>query len=355
LAKLRPTFSVTVGSFHSTTDSAVGGPVHLTIARSMDVPADALELVLTERRGIDSDDDVAVELGHDGENERVFTGTVTAVMPEAGPRSALVRVVALGKMNQLLNLRKASTYENQAAGAIVSDLAGAAHLATGTISDGPTLPRFVVDQRRSAFVHAKGLADRLGYEIYTTRRGELMFQALGAAANLDAAGGGLLGAVASAASSLLGVGGGVEGYAYGKHLLAVRAAKRPQNVSAIQVGGESPMSTEGDRSTHWLTKEDTSFQGSAGSGEPHLLVLDAVARTKDLADRFAAGRLAVAARGGHQVRVTVLGRPGLDLGDSLTVSDVPDGLANSGGYVRTIRHRFGGSGGFLTEVTIATS
>jgi hypothetical protein len=167
-----------------------------------------------------------------------------------------------------------------------------------------------------------------------------MVHALGAAAGLDAAL-----AVPQPA--------GGERYAFGEQLLDAAAARQPAAWGAVEVGGESPMSGRGDRTAHWLTVNDADYRGTAGRGAPSLLVLDPAARTKDLADRFAAGRLAVAARTAHQLRVTVLGRPQVDLGATVTAADVPDALAGGSGYVRAVRHRFGGDGGFLTDLRVS--
>jgi hypothetical protein len=258
-------------------------------------------------------------------------------------------------MNDLLNLRVAEMYENQTAGAIARDLIGQAGLSTGTIDEGPLLPRYAVDRRLSGFAHLKQLADRLGYELYADREGNVRFHALGPGAGLDAAAGGLLGAAAGAAASVgLAVpGADGEGYAFGQHLLGAVARRAPVGWGEVTVGGESPMSGQGDATAHWLTVNDADYRGSAGDGAPGLLVLDPAARTKDLAERFAAGHLAVAAREASQVWVTVLGRPGIELGDTIAVSDVPDTALNGSGYVRAIRHRFGEDIGFLTDLRVA--
>jgi hypothetical protein len=345
MATLQPVFELTIGSLRSTTDNPVAGPQSFIVERDMDVAVDSLQVTLMERADVRLADPVTLDLGHDGENERVFTGTVVGLRPTI----SRVAVIALGTMHALLSLSTASTFENQTAGSIVRTLIGEAGLTAGTVDDGPALPRFAIDRSLSAYAHAKGLADRLGYELYTDRNGEIMFHALGEAANLDAAGG-LGGAVAGAVSGLLG--GSGEGYLFGQHLIAAHAASQPPAWASVDVGGESPMSRQGDTTSHWLTTNDSDYRGSAGSGDPNLLVLDPAARTRDLADRFAAGHLATKQRTAHQVIITVLGRPQLDLGDSITVGDVPDGLMNGDGYVRAIRHRFSVAYGFLTDFRI---
>lgn len=345
---LQPTFELTMGSLSSTTDNPAGGPRSFQVERDMDVAADALQVVLMERSGIGLDDPVTLDLGHDGENERVFTGAVVRLRPALSG----VTVVALGRMNGLLRLCTASTFENQTAGSILRSLIAEAGLTAGTIDEGPDLPRFVIDRSQSGYAHARGLAERLGYELYANRAGEIMFHALGDAANLDAAGG-LGGAVAGAVSGLLG--GAGEGYLFGQHLVGAHSISQLPAWAGVDVGGESPMSGQGDTTSHWLTINDSDYRGSAGSGDPNLLLLDPAARTRDLSDRFAAGQLATKQRSAHQVTITVLGRPQLDLGDSISVGDVPDALINGSGYVRAVRHRFSVVHGFLTDFRIGMS
>jgi hypothetical protein len=149
------------------------------------------------------------------------------------------------------------------------------------------------------------------------------------------------------------LGGGSVSYQFGQHLLQAMATRMPPAWGSIAIGGESPMSGQGDRTAHWLTVNDGDYRGEAGADVPARIFLDPAARTKDLADRFAAGRLAVAKRTAYQVRMTVLGRPQVDLGETLSVGGTPDALMNGSGYVRAIRHRFGVGTGFVTDLRIS--
>lgn len=345
---LKPTFTLTIGALTSATDNAVAGPQRIVVARDMDVAADSVQILLMARNDVGLDDAVEVQLGHDGENETVFTGKVVALAPMLSG----VQVTALGTMQQLLTLRTATWYDNQSAGSIARDLFDQAGVDAGTVDDGPTLPRFAVDRRQSGFAHLKQLANRLGFELYAKRDGTIHFHGLGDSAGLDA-GGGLLGAAAGAVSSLLG--GGSEGYQFGQHLIAGRARRQPPAWGSVVVGGESPMSGQGDSTAHWLTVNDADYRGEAGSAEPVLLLIDPAARTKDIADRFATGMTATANRAAHQVTIRVLGRPQVDLGDTIEIGAVPDELLNGSGYIRALHHRFDTEQGFVTDIRISLS
>lgn len=339
---------MSLGSYRADPSNLVGGPLRLTVSRDMDVPADSLELLLSDRSGISTGDTVTIELGDEKQKRKVFTGEVAEIAVTAQG----ARVRALGKMNALLNLRISNTYQKQAAGDIVRDLVRQAGLTGGTIDDGPKLPMFVVDQSRTAYDYARDLAARLGYEIYSDREGKVMFHALGKAAGLDSAGGGLLGAatsaVTSAASALL-AGGGSD-YKFGKHLVRSAVQRVVNGPDKVEVGGESPMSSKGDSTSYWLTTSDNENHGSSGDGKLLQFQNDPAARTQDLANRFAAGYRATRMRSQKNARITILGRSDVELGDSTTVSDVPDKTGNAQGYIRGIRHRYASDGGFLTDL-----
>ena len=138
----------------------------------MEIAADAARLQLMERAGIALDADVVIALGHDGDNETVFTGNVVSLRPAL----AGVEIHALGTMSALLNLRTASVFENETAGSIASSLIARAGLSAGPVDDGPLLPHFTVDDRVSAFVHVKGLAESASLsELYADRNGNIRF------------------------------------------------------------------------------------------------------------------------------------------------------------------------------------
>ena len=145
------------------------------------------------------------------------------------------------------------------------------------------------------------------------------------------------------------------GYAYAKHLVAAAAQHAVAGAGTVKVGGESPMSTKGDSTSYWLNASETAPDGSAGSGDPTLLYIDPAARTTDLAARFASGFLVLRNRTANAVTIDVLGRPSVDLGDSISVSDLPGESGALSGYVRAIRHTFGARRGFVSQRSCAVS
>jgi len=328
------------------------------VERSLDMPIDGLRVMLAEGAGVSVGDAVQLDLGDEDGLERVFTGSVAEIRPRLGG----CELFCAGTMLALVDLRISSFYQAQNAGDVVRDLIGQASLNAGGISDGIDLPRFAVHRRVGAHAQLRQLANRLGYSLFADREGKIHFRGLGPAANLDALGGGTGGALgglgsavagaASAAASLLGAGSG-GGLAYRKHLLGATAGLRPAFGRTVVVSGESPMSGQGEDKSFWLTATDTDYEASSGSGD-ELLVVDTTARTKDMASRFAAGYAASFNRRTRDVRLTVPGMPALELGDATGALGAPESGLNASGYVKGLRHHFGYSEGFITDIVVST-
>jgi hypothetical protein len=338
---LRPSFSLQSDSLQSSTDNAVGGPDAFFVQRSMAAGADSLMFTLHDPVDLATGETVTLELGHDDENNLVFTGTVVAV----GTTITGLRVQALGKAQGLLSLRAGGTYENQSVGAILRDLASQADVSTGTVDDGPLLPSFYVTKHRSAYYQLYELAQALGFEMFTTTDGNLQFRALGSAANLDSGAGALAGAVATVGA----LAGGGEVYRYGEHVLNIRHHKSEPVWQQVHVGGESPTSTLGDSTAHWLTANESDYTGDAGSGDRSRSFVDAWARSQDLTDRLAEGRLISLNRSANQINAEVMGRPTLELGDDVSTDAFTNSNLNQSGYIHRLEHRFASNRGFFTH------
>lgn len=337
----RPAFSLSVGSLTADTSAPVSGPSRFVVERNLELPLDGLRVSLTQGGDIAPGDPTTLDLGDEDGLERVFTGSVAEVRPRLGGCD----LFCVGTLLALAELRISAFYQNQSAGAVARDLVGQAGLDEGEISDGLTLHRFAVERRSSAYFQLHRLAEKLGFSLFSNREGAVHFRGLGPAASLSA------GSLAGIASSVLGMGAS-PGLEYGKHLLEASAALRPTFARTVLVGGESPMSGQGEDKSFWLTATDAAYEDTAGSG-PELLVIDPSSRTKDMAARFAAGLAAGLNRRSADIRLTVLGMPALELGESLTVSGAPESGLNVSGYIKGLRHRFGSREGFLTDLVLS--
>jgi hypothetical protein len=342
---MRPTFSLRLGQLSCTEDSPTGGPVSIVVDREIDVPVDAAWIRLADRSDIAVADSVTVDIGVDRTPTRVFTGEVVQV--EAGLDTCLV--VATGTLRALVDLRAATVWSNASIGSITRDLAGQAGVPVGTIDEGPTLPRFAIDPRRSAHAQLRALVESFGLELYADRHGALVLKGVP-----DASPGGF-GAVGGVVAGAKGMpGGGAGSLGYGANVIDARGELRAAAWESVVVGGQSPASTRGQSTADWLTTDDQVARGESGSGARRAVSVASVARTKDLARAVADGIRVRGGRSAHVVAVTIAGgRAELDLGDDVSLPSMPDAILGGSGRVRALRHRLDAVNGFTTTITAA--
>src|SRR5207253_6333200 len=136
------------------------------VALSMEVPADSFTLVLGQVGGLKPAvaDSATVELGYadDGSLTKVMTGSVVAMEPDL----LTSQVTGYGAASLVLATFVEYTFEGKTAGEIVRDLAGRAGVKVASADDGITFPAYVVDGRRSAYVHIHDLAELSGLDFY---------------------------------------------------------------------------------------------------------------------------------------------------------------------------------------------
>ncbi|HMV85941.1 MAG TPA: hypothetical protein PKA34_22790 [Blastocatellia bacterium] len=152
--------------------------------------------------------------------------------------------------------------------------------------------------------------------------------------------------------------GGETAFEYDAQRRLTKVRHADNQLTAYFYGDSDRLIAVEDRGLHHEFEHDDAGRltairrGTDGSGAPRRLLPDSAARTKDLADRFAAGYRTTLTRDAQQLTLTTLGQPNLELGDNISVSDIPDAMANGSGYVQAIRHRFGADIGFLTDLRL---
>jgi phage protein D len=312
-----PHYEVAVGS---DTFSASGGAkvVSLKISRSIGLPIDRCEVLLVsnENYSFEKGDPLQAQLGYKDELQPVFSGLIDNIEHTL----STVRVTALGYAAQLLRLRLNKVYLSQTAGSIVNDLAQEAQLTTGEISDGITLPMYVVDDTTNAYEHIIKLAQRCNFNIYFTEEDELVFKERGGGENTR--------------------------LQYGKEIIGVEEFAFSPLYKGAKILGESPSSTRGLDTSHWLTKNEV--KGESGD-QTFLSIEDAIIRDTETAETVARAKMSQIsiAKG---AAIEIVGRPDLKLGDTVTLVDAP--IPNLGGQleIRSFEHYLSKTKGFTTSI-----
>jgi phage protein D len=311
-----PDYSVDVGSL-SIDASQPEEIQEISVKLSLDTPADTCHLslgLIPDFSKLKTLDPVSIELGYDSKTT-VFTGIVDSLHSEF----RTVEIQGLSQMLKLLKQRFSQAYLNQSAGDIVKDICNKAGVSIGDVEDGISLPSLFVSQDVPSYEYVKELADRSGFDVYINPDGQLVFK------EFDSA--------------------NVHDLEYANEIIRVETSQYhpPQ---AVKVYGESPSSSMGSDTSHWLSKEK--MEGAAGDGDG-LIIYDAAIRDKETADAVAKARLA-RAKHTHFVSVVTLGNPEIKLGDSVSLKGFEQDLLKGEFKVRSVHHHLSKRRGFTTRL-----
>jgi len=276
-------------------------------------------------------DGFTVALGTgDGDPEQVLAAAVECVdlLPGGTVLTALAPTAALGRTYVGRSWRETTL------GQVVHDLLDEGGVDAGTIDADLTLPALHVDPHRSVWSALHDLARRTGHEITTTSDGAVSFSPAPGATSGGGLGG-LAGAVASAASSLLGLGS--TSLREGAELLAAARTTRTAPPAAGPAGARvNPAST-----ASWAIPQAAPDDGSG------VVVLDPALRTREAADAATNAFAKAAARRGTTARLRIPGRPGLRPGGSV---DVEAGDATTTYRLLAVRHTLDAAAGYLCAI-----
>lgn len=323
---LRPAYKLTLGNqiVDTTDEPQASTVVDLHVVLDMDTPADCFWLELGQVDGLRParDDDAIIELGYadNGGPSQVLTGKVSRVEPGLTTEW----ITGLSPAASLLQTFVDQTYENKTAGDIVRDLASQAAVAVATADAGIRFPAYVIDGHRNLDRHLRELARLCGFDLYINADGELVFQRF---TN----------------------GNSIHVFEYGAHIIELRASRSQPSATTVEAWGESPGSGA-DESWAWLTKDFGDSKGSAGSGDPTLLLERSALRSATAAQTAADARLTDINRNMIRGQLLSVGRPEVRLGDAIRLQEVPEPDLNDVFQVRQVIHRITKAAGFTTTI-----
>jgi len=302
--------------------------VSVTVEAGIGPGVDAVEVIAAAGNGGPAaavGDAGTVALGYDDASaEQVFAGEVESVGRSI---HGTIRITAVNGGAALARLRLNRSYEQQAAGDVISDLAGEAGVATATIEAGVDLPFYVVDDRRTAWEHVAALARRSGCWSYFIPDGELEVVAVE-------------------------TGPAVQTFTYGEDILGIEMAEATPLVSGVRAVGEGAAGSEGDEAWCWLVKDPSGVSAEAGD-EPRREVPDPALRSADAATTAAEGHLASAGLLEVTGRLLVPGSPAVVPGATIEIADAPEESLNGSFLVRHVRHRYAKGAGFITLIAFS--
>lgn len=309
--------SVQIGA--STLDNGISVRVHRTVGAI----AGMCEIVVPTPIELTADpgDDVNVAIGV-GEVEPVFTGVLDSV--EARGNYVLFR--AFDARIHAARARVNEVFQEQTSDTIINDLAGAASMDVGSLSNGITLVWYLADDSRSVLAHMCHLAELAGAHLFVDREGGLQTVAYGTAgASVD--------------------------FTYGEHVLAVGAAVR-QGGGAVEVRTEGAAASNGVDAAFWPTTDTAGTAGNAQADGPLLRFWRPEIRSMEDATTLAESMALARQKTGLRVTLATLGLPDIELCGQATISAVPGTGAELSACVIGIEHRLNPWDGYITAVTM---
>lgn len=282
----------------------------LVIANDQQAPAVAVE------------DEGSIALGYgDAGTDPVITGYIHRLQFDT--RNTTTISVANGGA-RLSQLRVNQSYEQQAAGDLVSDLCSQAEVDTDTVEAGIDLPFFVLDDRRHGYQHIHRLARMCGYIACFTPAGALYF---GPAQT----------------------GSAVQTFSYRNDILDLQVQQTQVAAMAPKVVGEGAAGAEGQDAWSWLIKNPDAVSAEAGSGKARLFSnpgLRSLEASQTMADSLAGTSAANNLTG----RILTPGAPAVAVGTTIAISDAPVAAMNGDFYVTEVHHRYSKHQGFTSRI-----
>ena len=323
----KPAFSLSFGS--GSTDDWARSLATVSVEAGLAPAVDVAEVVLSSRDDapkVALADTGDVSLGFDDDSpDAVFKGAVRAVHHTV---SGKTRVVASNGGAVLAAFRLDQGYEQQSAGDIVRDLAG---------KDGR---RHRLDRRRplAPLLRRRQPLTRLGAR--REARGALRLRGLvrrGRRAPLRPAPGGLP----------------AQTFTYGQDILELDALEAPPLPGSVKVVGEGAAGSQGSDAWSWNVKDSSSVTGTAGSGDPAVLVQLGALRSADAVSGAAQGSPRRRSSAPLTARLLVPGAPKAAVGSTVAVASAPDDTLNGSWVVRGVRHRLVKARGYTSLLLLA--
>jgi phage protein D len=325
---LTPGYKVTLGqrAFDTTQDPRTSTAVDITVELDLETPIDSAVVRLGRVGTLNPavDDALAVELGYADETSGLVK-VITASVVELDQGSLTNRVTGYTAANALQRTYVDRSYESKTAGQIVRDLAGEGKVAVAVADDGILFPSYVVDRQRGAYAHMRELASLCGFDVYLNADGQLVFEKFYG-------------------------GKAVHVFENAKHVVALDVFRSQPLAGSVVAWGESPTGSQGDNAWPWLTNDFSGSKGTAGSGDPVLLLERPALRTSAAAQTAADALELEIKRRTLRGRVLTIGRPEVKLGDAIVLRGMADASLNTTFQVRSVRHRMSKTDGFTTLV-----
>jgi hypothetical protein len=187
--------------------------------------------------------------------------------------------------------------------------------------DGLSFPCYVADDGKTMYEHMLELAGMSGCDIFLNAEGHVIFKKYEEGKPVT--------------------------FKYGKDIVDATLQENNPAVSGVRVYEESPSSSMGEDTAHWLSKD--TMGGACGDEDDSHVINNPAIKDKDTADKVAQNYLekhAVTLSG----TIKAIGNSNVGLGDTIRIKEAPDERMNGEFEAVRVNHTIDGKEGFITTI-----
>ncbi|MGF3498815.1 MAG: phage late control D family protein [Candidatus Methanosuratincola sp.] len=311
-----PEFELRIGDKVFSTGDGVG---FITSSCGMGLPVDGITAVISRESSyrFKPMEEAELKLGYDGSLEKIMAGNVARA--DVMLNSVLISIDGIG--SKLLRKRSNTVFLSNTSGGIVVALAQEAGVEVKELENGINYPYYAIDDRSNLLEHIVRLGRLCGADAFFDKDGKLIFRRPG--------------------------GGKEHRFAYGKDLLEIWAIRKGPAYDGVAVFGESPVSSKGAETYHWTAKEELK---TTKGGERALIITEPSLKSSESAEK-AGEALLEASKYTVILNVRSEGKPGIRVGDTITLEGFDDREIDGSHEVTRVEHTLSASSGFTSTFT----
>lgn len=311
-----PEFELRIGEKVFSTGDGVS---LITSSCGMGLPVDSMTAVMSREASYRFKplEEAELKLGYDGSLEKIMVGNVKRV--DVRLNSVLISIDGIG--SKLLRKGSNTVFLSHTSGGIVVTLAQEAGVDVKEFEHGISYPYYAIDDRSNLFEHIVRLGSLCGADTFFDKDGKIIFRRPG--------------------------GGKEHMLAYGKDLLEVCAIRTGPSYKGVLVFGESPVSSKGTDTYHWIAKEE--IKASKG-GEGGLAVKETSLKSSESVEK-AGEALLEASKYTLMLNLKTEGKPVIRVGDTIKLEGFDDREIDGSHEVTRVEHTLSALRGFTSTFT----
>ena len=285
------------------------------------VDACTIETVGAKLPSVALGDSLSVQLGYTDQLTPTFSGKVARVLAR---QDGSVQLTLDNGALTLARLRQNTSFEQQTLSGVVNTLLSDASVTPGTVDTGANFPFLAIDDRQSLWDWIATLAAYSNCYAWVDSSGSVQVKSSAGPATVT--------------------------FKYGEDVLALHYSEATPQAGKVSVISEGAAGSQGSQAWSWLSKKSSGIKAQQGaSGDERQRSVGALRNLSaaQTSAQFWQQRLSAVAK---RVQLTTPGNATLAVGDTISVSDCPQGRGDGDFRIVRLQHFYDKKQGFVTRI-----